>query len=148
MSRVSEDAVLNWFIGLLRDRFGAANVGDHMAPEGADVSVRPYAVVYLVTPVRQLMELAGTEDDLVTVVQVTVVGWTRRAAQRMASDVGATITDRLPSGAYAAAGPATPGFRVHDRISDESTGGIDVVGKAPDEVYSIPRLYRLSATPA
>ena len=69
-------------------------------------------------------------------------------AIHMTAALGALVTGRNPAGGYTAAGPATPGFKVHDRIQDESTGGVDVVGKAPDEVYSIPRLYRLSATPA
>lgn len=147
MARVREDQVINWFLGLLRTRFGDEAIGDHRAPTGADVSVRPYSIVYLITPTRTKLELAGTDDDLTIIVQVTTVGWTRRVAQAMADDVGVLITGRNPDGGYAAVGPATPGFVVHDRISDESTGGIDVVGKAPDEVYSLPRLYKLSATP-
>lgn len=148
MARVNEAQVFDWFLGLLRERFGEGAIGDHVAPDAADVSSRPYAVAYLITPVRTLLELAGVDDDLTVVVQVTVVGWTRPQASAMADDVGKLVTGRLSSGAYAAAGPDVPGVRVHDRIQDESAGGVDVVGKAPDEVYSIPRLYRLSATPA
>jgi hypothetical protein len=147
VTRAAEEPVTQWAIDLLAGMDSNFEVGDHRAPDGADPSVAPYLIVYVVSPLRSGPPLAAPDADLQLTIQVTAVGWTRAQAMSLSDRAEARLVGRSPSGAYLAAGGSIPGMTVHDRISSGSPGGVDVSGTPPDEVYTVPRRYDLTATP-
>ncbi len=84
------------------------------------------------------------------VYQVTSVGYSPEQVQWMADAVKRTMLARSSSGAFQVAFPAVTGVVIADRMPPEGDGpgGIDIAGRHPDEVFSIPERYVLRAVPA
>ncbi len=82
--------------------------------------------------------------------QVTSVGYSPAQVQWLADAVKRTLLARSASGAFQVAFPAVTGVVIADRMPPEGSGagGIDIAGKHPDEVFSIPERYVLRAVPA
>lgn len=144
---IDHSLVTDWLIKLLETDPGQFAVGDHRAPDGADPKAKPYVVVWEV-PGGSVEGpwLADPDADHSIVYQVDAVGFTRAQAQRLAARMRDLICGRA-DGAYLAAVDMPPGMVVHDRISEGSFGGVTVEGTAPDEVYTVPNRYVLTATP-
>lgn len=92
--------------------------------------------------------LVAPEQNADYLYQVTSVGWSPEQVQWMADRVFATMLARSASGAFQVAFPAVTGIVVADRLPDGGRGGIDVAGKRPDEVFSLPERYVLRVVPA
>jgi hypothetical protein len=146
---IDHGLVTEWLIELLKTDNGNFDVGDHMAPPGADARVAPYFVVWGIAGGSfDGPPLHDPEGDHSIVYQVDAVGFLRPQAQALAARARNMITGRLPNGGYISALASPAGMSIHDRISDGSSGGVIVEGTAPDEIYSAPNRYVLTVTPA
>lgn len=147
---IDQSLVTTALIQLLEAAPGSFAVGDHISPPGANPRVAPYGVVKTIAGGSfDGPPLWDPEADVTLVYQVDAVGFTRPQAQALAARFRTQITGRKSTGgAYLVAITQPAGMRIHDRISEGTSGGVIVEGTAPDEIYSVPDRYLLTVTPA
>jgi hypothetical protein len=117
---------------------------DHGAPPDADP---PYNVVWSIEGGRY----EGTWGDPVeiadVVYQIDSVGMARRSAEWLADKVGHVMLDRETGGAFSAE-LDVDGMAVTNRSPQGGPAGVEVDGRPPHEVFSVPERYVLVVVPA
>lgn len=92
--------------------------------------------------------LVAPELNVDLLYQVTSVGYSPEQVQWMADRAYATLLARTAAGAFQVAFPAVTGVVVADRLPEGGRGGIDVGGRHPNEVFSLPERYLLRVVAA
>lgn len=148
---IDQREVTNQLLEMLR-RGTAIPVGDHKAPKQGVLDPEddyPYAILYeMEGGAFSGPALTAPEADADFRYQVTCVGTSRSQARWAADRVRRTMVDREPTGAFKVSYTAPPGVKLTDRLLIGGSGYTEVDGDPPNELYSIPTLYALGATPS
>lgn len=125
-------------------------VGDSQAPERGDLSdddFYPYCIVYNIPGGSSSGGLGFGYEDTDIVYQVTSVGLTRQQADWLADRVRLTWCARAGVG-FQVPFVSPSGWEVAGRIPQYGfSGGIDVEGEPPHQVFSAPERFLLQVTP-
>lgn len=146
MNVIDRMPVTTALISLLTNMAGAFQVGNHSVPDGATF---PFIIVWSIAGGGMSgPPLGASHSDASFVYQVDSVSDTPQGAEMLAARVRDTVIGRSAAGGYSAAIQQPVGVVVHDRIGDGGAAGIIVEGDRPNEVYTVPERFLLSATPA
>ena len=140
-SVVAKHPITNGLIAMVRSGISKP-VGDHEAPENADLDVG-YAIAYTIDGGSfEGAPLWATESDAWLVYQITSVGRKRDQAEAIADRVRLTILSRVAAGGFQVAFPDPAGMKVTGREPDGTSPGVIPEGVKPNRVYNVPERYR------
>lgn len=117
---------------------------DHGAPSDAEP---PYNVVWSIPGGSYAGSLARPFQRSTLVYQIDSVGTARESAQWLADKTAHAMLDRSANGEPTAA-MAIGDMAVSERRPQAVPAGVDVGGKPPHEVFSVPARYELLVVPA
>lgn len=151
MSFVQQRELTDAMIDLLERGTGKL-VGDHKAPIRPDGMPEsdyfPHCILYAVPGTLFDGSLKDASEDALVNYQVTSVGLTRVQCEWMADRVRAVMLSRTPQGSWQVPVTSPAGISVNGRLPFPGfSGGIDIDGDPPYEVFSSPDRYIVSVTP-
>lgn len=141
------DAVIDMLV-----RGTSKAVGDHQAPERPDGMVDsdfyPYSIVYNIPGGSSDGGLGFGFEETDIIYQVTSVGLTRGQADWMADRCRLVWLARTSDGGFSVPIVSPDGWTVSGRMPEYGfSGGVDVEGEPPFQVFSAPERYILHVTP-
>lgn len=93
-------------------------------------------------------KLRAPDSDAEFVYQVTSVGLTRMQAEWMADRVRLTILARNTDGSFQVPTDDPTGWRIYSRMISDVMGGVDVVGDAPHQIFSVVERFAFMVGPS
>lgn len=153
MSRFDRRPLTDALLALLAEGTGRP-VYDHGAPPNAadddDEDDQPAGPPYVVVWSIEGGRYEGTWGDPVeiadVVYQIDSVGMARRSAEWLADKVGHVMLDRETGGAFSA-DLDVDGMAITNRSPQGGPAGVEIDGKPPHEVFSVPERYVLVVVP-